>query len=514
MRTYATLLLTGTILSFISVSCIMPAAAQDQAKTASPAPTVSSASLPVPTTTTAIPPQKVPAPGAISRSTGHLFREGLAAGISADGVKKKSLSKANDKGLLMSPADGALSSAPLWGSTSVDDIESMLTLLVPNPHFEPANEIARRLLLTHTPWPENDNLKALRLQKMIEFGAGVQAGQLYSSWAPESPSLPLLKMGVTALILSGQPSVACLELGAQKSKWEQDKDQFFKKISNNCTSYIKKGITNQSPLSPMGPNDWHDHLGEYAGKQTRTDSQAGMALRLYAQGKAGQTSKDWIDRYTALYPHLSNQTRMEFAPILEHIPFPSLATNGQQKAIIGTLIQANSPKAKEWVQNTVQIQEKNLIHNQARATLILAAALQENSPKEWTIPLSFAALAQEKKVNLGKIFKFLSEMLDTAPRFIDTPGVVYEKKRDLTSAYNYVMPWKVLQNHFKQGRESGSIGRMVLASLLMIQAFPPDSPDPEAVKLVIQSWKSAGLKEEARQYATSVLLGVNEIGDK
>jgi hypothetical protein len=510
MRTCTILLLTGTILSFVSVSCVMPAAAQDQAKTASP-PAPAASSVPVPTAT---PPQKAPAPGAISRSTGHLFREGLAAGISADGVKKKSLSKANDKGLLMSTADGALPSAPLWGPTSADDIKSMLTLLVPNPHFEPANEIARRLLLTHTPWPENDDLKALRLQKMIEFGAGVQAGQLYSSWAPESPSLPLLKMGVTALILSGQPSVACLELGAQKSKWGQDKDPFFKTISNNCISYIKKGITNQSPLSPMGPNDWHDHLGEYAGKQTRTDSQAGMVLRLYAQAKAGQTSKDWIDTYTALYPHLSNQTRMEFAAVLGHIPFSSLTADAQKKAIIGTLIRANNPKAKEWVQNTVQTQEKNPIHNTAHAALILAAALQENSAKEWTIPLSFAALAQEKKVNLGKIFKFLSEMLDTAPRFIDTPGVVYEKKRDLTSAYNYVMPWKVLQNHFKQGRESGSIGRMVLASLLMIQAFPPDSPDPEAVKLVIQSWENAGLKEEARQYATSVLLGVNEIGDK
>jgi hypothetical protein len=247
MRTCTILLLTGTILSFVSVSCVMPAAAQDQAKTASP-PAPAASSVPVPTAT---PPQKAPAPGAISRSTGHLFREGLAAGISADGVKKKSLSKANDKGLLMSTADGALPSAPLWGPTSADDIKSMLTLLVPNPHFEPANEIARRLLLTHTPWPENDDLKALRLQKMIEFGAGVQAGQLYSSWAPESPSLPLLKMGVTALILSGQPSVACLELGAQKSKWGQDKDPFFKTISNNCISYIKKGITNQSPLSPM-----------------------------------------------------------------------------------------------------------------------------------------------------------------------------------------------------------------------------------------------------------------------
>lgn len=506
------IILTGIATSLIILGMMTSSLAQDPQKPAPPeGPETPAASAPA---ALAAPKKANPEPGSISRSTGHLFREGLAAGISAEGVQKTSLSKSNDKGLLTNKADGAFPAGQLWAGTSAEEIIALLSALTPNPDFETGNELARRILLTDAPWPESDTLKALRLQKMIEFGAGQQAGKLYSSWAPEKPDLPLLKAGVTALLISGHPSVACLELGAQKAKWDQNTDPFFKTISDNCKVYIKKGANDPVAFISAGPPDWQDHLSLYADKGGRSDSLAGKALHLYAEARAGSTSKDLIDRYTAIFPQLPNRTRVAFAPVLSHIPLSALTTDEQKVAFISTFIAGNNPKGVEWTKSLSDLQDEKPVHNPKRGALALAALIQENPQETGVIPVSFNTLARDKNVNLGKIFKFLSEMLDTAPRFIDTPGVVYEKKRDLTSAYNYVMPWKVLQNHFKQARESGSIGRMVLASLLIIQASPSGTPDPEAVKLVVQGWKHAGLKEEVRHYATSVLLGVNEIGDK
>lgn len=90
-------------------------------------------------------------------------------------------------------------------------MEKLLDPLAPNPEFPATLGITRRLLLTDAPWPESDTLKALRLERMIAFGASDEAARLYSFWSPENPDVRLLAVGAQALILSGQPSVACLE---------------------------------------------------------------------------------------------------------------------------------------------------------------------------------------------------------------------------------------------------------------------------------------------------------------
>jgi hypothetical protein len=117
-----------------------------------------------------------PAIGDISRSTGHLFREGLASGIIAEGRNQPTL-KTNDQGLLTDRTLGALP-ANLWDGLDPDALGRMIAALRPTPSLPPTLHLAQRLLLSDSRWPDDQDLQALRLQKMVTFHLGIDAAHL------------------------------------------------------------------------------------------------------------------------------------------------------------------------------------------------------------------------------------------------------------------------------------------------------------------------------------------------
>lgn len=516
----------------------------------------------------------------------------------------------NASGLLGSQTDGAFP-PELWTTQSPALIRDLLTQLVPNPEWPNNLMIARRLLLSDVEWPD-ETLTPLRIARMIDFGAGPEAAKLYGHQAPDTPSLDLLHVGLRALLIAGQPSVACLEFKANRKITQSDKDPYWTKIGAFCDGLIARedhgenqnnktdeAPTEQSVPAPIPDRQKTIHdlatatspvlfpqtlddffkldpfiteshrvlpglslakltswdlpsdipTGIAATLAQRTDIPLGLKLKLFvvssdttppAAHEDDPTTyaekgmwADMANLYRAQTGGITASHRLEFsrkvlalakdAPLrpltlfadtLSKLPVSDDLTREELRYLLMILLAVDSDAAGPWLAQLGTNLGNNPQHSVIDSALFLLGQTRGYVLENHKFPLSFSQLSKENKPRLQKIFKILSELLDTPPTFIDNPPSVYEKKADLTTANHYVMPMQVLRNHLTDGKEKMQLGRVVLAGLLTLQTVAPDQIDPDALDRVLNGLIGIGLGEEARQIATTVLLGVIYTGEK
>lgn len=541
--------------------------------------------------------------GAISRATGAHFREGMTASFAAEGANHHTL-KANDDGLLTRAEDGAF--APeLWAGQSKGDIRTLLENLAPNPVWPNTLALARRALLTDAPWPEGDDLQALRLKEMIDFGAVTEAAHLYNHLGFEHPDPAILKQGVRALLMTGEPSVACLEFRANSAG--DKSDAFFADMDTLCTALLMRGDAPptpapQAPAKPQlstsstvpalaelaaataptyAPTSLNDLLalgptaldaidvlpGITLSKITnsdipdamtpgiaghlahRADLSAPLRLKLFSLSSditppaftaLGDVSalpaseKIWIDaaqllieqsnvqpagihalakKIAALPAAIPLRVQTLFVPTLERLAPTATLTPAEVQRITALLLAVDSDRAAPWIGRIRANLGDTPVHSVTDTALLVLGQTRGHATAKGKFPLSFSQLAKDKQSHTAKILKNLSELLDTSPVFIDNPVDVYEKKADLTQAVHYVIPVQVLRGHLSDAKEKRQIGRMVLASLLTLQGQTPEKVNSDVLLTVLNSLIALGMEEEARQIATTVLLGVIITGE-
>jgi hypothetical protein len=207
--------------------------------------------------------------------------------------------------------------------------------------------------------------------------------------------------------------------------------------------------------------------------------------------------------------------RIQFERTLAATTEKVLKTLDRRALEVGTatLLAARSSAANQWLVALRDRLPTPLVHDPSAATLLFLGQMRGLPAAEGALPFAFnppseALESQEtaaKMPTLGILFKNFSELLDKSAQFIDNPAVSYEKKKGLTQAYRYVMPVHVLRDHLSEGAKNRQLGRVYLASLLLLQS--PDI-EPDVVFQVVQSLIEVGGNEEARQIATYVFLGV------
>ncbi len=544
--------------------------------------------------------------GAISRATGHQFREGLTAGFTADRSTSPSL-KGNEHGLIGSVEEGAFP-PDLWDGFLSSDFERMMGGLAPRTNWPTTLPLIRRLLLTDAPWPEGNRFLDLRLEKMIEFSASDAAARLYTHIAPENPNARLVASGAYALILSKQPSVACVEVQVNRNVLEPS-DKYIPKrhdLLPFCAGFMARspnsddtpasnvaaapllygpfqttpdhifaakspiltaatiesflplgpiaiaarpyvpGITLAAPLVLDLPKDLNPEAAGVLANQG--DLPFPLRLKLYAESgditpptPPAQSVSDPIknndlwSRAAALYtaqrtdhalstgerlsallgilPDLPPKIQVLFAPTLEKIPDHQTLSDTSLRQVLAILLMTDSNRVAFWSKRLLATLPTPRKHDPEATALLLLATMRGDLKDDIQLPFDFSQAKAGKNHNLIKIVKIFTDLLDKPPVFIDTPPVVYEKKTDLTRRYDYVMNGQTLRRHLSEGTEKGHIGRVVLASLLLLQAQEPKDLDPDVLAAVLDGFVAVGLKEEARQIATTVLLGVTSTGE-
>lgn len=122
-------------------------------------------------------------------------------------------------GLLKTPAENSLG-RDLWNDTRRSFLTEFIPL-IPEPNPSPAHQrMVMGLLLSETSpqlvvkdediTPGKDIL-TLRLEKLLELGAYLQAYKLYSQINAEPYHSNLAKAGILAMLFNGEKAVACLE---------------------------------------------------------------------------------------------------------------------------------------------------------------------------------------------------------------------------------------------------------------------------------------------------------------
>ncbi len=446
---------------------------------------------------------KKPAIGAISKSTGHLFREGLASGIAADRVTEKTIVTANDHGLLSTKKQGSLGNN-IWDGFGPDLFADMMKKLEPNTNIPILNPLARRLLLTDSPWPEGAEFRALRLEKMLAFGATQESARLYNFWSPDSGNIRLARAGAEALYRTGETATACLEINANPD---------IPKAGNAFWDMAKKTCT----ILKFDPNPSKSSIPESVTlilsalpTDLRTD-----VIALYAEQSADleKNITERVNRLFDLFPKMPWSARALFAPTFSALPSSYTTDSKHIHMILGSLLAANTGESASWVKRLRTTLPDPLTSDPAATALLLLAQMRGFDGQKNPIPFKFSDDLDAHTHHLGKLFIKLTELLDTEPNFIDNPSVTYEKRRDLTQADHYVMPVDVLRSSLTKGRENHARGQMLLASLLTLQSNEIGAIDPDLFSDIITYMVSAGLNEEARQTATYVFLGALRLGE-
>jgi hypothetical protein len=202
-----------------------------------------------------------------------------------------------------------------------------------------------------------------------------------------------------------------------------------------------------------------------------------------------------------------------FAPTLNHLPATESLTPIEQQKLTALLLAIDSDAVIPWLKKLRDSVGDSSVHNLPASALLLLGQTRGHAAANGKFPLSFSQLVQDKHPEQAKLFRVLSELLDTEPLFIDNPDVVYDKNNALTRTYSYVIPWRDLRNHLTDAKDKRQTGKVVLASLLTLQTESPATIDPGALASVLQGLIAVGLEEDARQLATSALLGVIFTGE-
>jgi hypothetical protein len=195
-------------------------------------------------------------------------------------ANNKDMTRAESFGPLKTVKDGGLG-IDMWDGS---DRHAIITLLPQTPDsftYRSMAALVRRVLLTNADVTMLDHkdgvdpghdLLSLRIQKLMSMGALDAAAALYKDNPVEPVNAQMAAIGITAILYSGQTSLACLETNALKDRFAEN--PFWKEIGNFCDYLLAKmagtntGQTyaSESPLIShmMAKNDFR-----YAIKSTK-----------------------------------------------------------------------------------------------------------------------------------------------------------------------------------------------------------------------------------------------------
>lgn len=147
----------------------------------------------------------------------------------------------------------------IWQGYSRSALEKDFERVVKSPYLTTAHYKALRLILlsyADSPSGYSDQSFALfRINALLQLGFFDDAMAYYKVLAADRDQLtkPLLKAGITALIMNNQFDAACLESGLNIPLWKQDEDEeaeefgqptFFKALNSLCYRYLKNDSDN------------------------------------------------------------------------------------------------------------------------------------------------------------------------------------------------------------------------------------------------------------------------------
>lgn len=165
------------------------------------------------------------------------------------GIDTQTLIDLESKGLLKSSRDGSLGN-DLWHNQSRDEVIWLLTSLPSHHTSQTLRKLQRRLLLTQTqptklfdeqskePKP-GQNLITARLEKLIEMGFFADAFRFFDALPKDKVTPSLARLGLSALLLDGKFSTACLEEKALRQTINF-KDPFWKDLRATCSIVIEE----------------------------------------------------------------------------------------------------------------------------------------------------------------------------------------------------------------------------------------------------------------------------------
>lgn len=149
-------------------------------------------------------------------------------------------------GTLHNAASGSLG-IDLWDGSSRHDILSLVNQLPPPKHYGILQRMNHRALLTgadatlmnnRSTIQPGEDFQTLRIEKLLDTGAYLQASQLFLTDQAVAYHERLARAGVQSLFLSRQPTIACLETKTMMVRF--DEQPFWKQASVICDYILGK----------------------------------------------------------------------------------------------------------------------------------------------------------------------------------------------------------------------------------------------------------------------------------
>ncbi len=289
------------------------------------------------------------------------------------------------------------------------------------------------------------------------------------------------------------PSVIAFLLAQQPEKVEQKLSLFTVAVAHGIRSpQDLETAFKETAASPVPHGDWAPFLNTYT-KLVNAGSDA-----------------DRIKHLKTLLALSDTVTPVAFAPLtplLTELKPAAPLTADEARIVLRSFISAGAQIPLAWVSYAYGQPSDGVDSGESELLAVWNNPVSD-PPKEGQ---KTSAPAKAKKPPLTKelaysliLQAYLKDEDQTSPA--DKPA--YDNFLSLTGPTNYVMPSGELTESLKKAAQAGSLGKILLYSLQMLNGEKVDQIHPQTLSQVLKALKTAGLSEETVSLAHEALEGL------
>ncbi len=434
------------------------------------------------------------------------------------------------RGLLYGATGGSLGPY-LWEGADKELVFDLVEQLPDDNHYSVLYNLTLRALLTAT----NSNLMSgsratkasegrdfltLRLEKLYEMGQFKETAALYTQSPFEPYHERQARIGVSALYISGQKPLACLETSAIKDRFAGM--DFWTKMGSICSISMfgkDNSVTNAPDTAPKDAAEDSAKDGEGA----KTEEKPFLSIYLGNKNKVfTPESIDILAKPSVLdiawliqnkqisYKKLGDPTPSAIPAALRAVLLTDTNLPNALKDAI-TAYNATYDKGLDTPLEKFEIKRESFMSGEPRNRLFsyIAYLITNNFsdvavlPKEDVIEM----LDQLNPIDRALI-GIITEKLDKQAKLHNYVGrEIYEKHTDLTFDDNYVMQSIGLMKSLQKARTENRLGEVILLGSIVLHETQPKNLRPDVFGEIIDSFVTVGLIYEVHQLTTEILLG-------
>jgi hypothetical protein len=355
---------------------------------------------------------------------------------------------------------------------------------------------------------EGRDFLTLRLEKLFAMGHFADTAALYTQSPFEPYHERFARVGVSAIFISGQQSLACLEAKSVQERFGALK--FWKQMNRLCDFIMFDKFT----APPMIEDENEEPKPAFIDAYLKDKNKVFTPDSLETLAKAPPATLSFlISNARISYKKITTEPSA-LSPMIRSLLLTDKNLPQDMREAIEDINRKYEPETSEE-QSRIKNESFTTGPTKKRLFSYIAYLVTNNfSDVEALSQEEFLRLLDESDPIDRAIVGIIAEKLDKQSKLHNYGGRdIYEKHTDLTFDDNYVMQSIGLMNSLQEARNDNRLGEVILLSSIILHDSTSDNIKPDVIGEVIDSFVTVGLTNEAKQLTKEFLLSFDIKGE-